>query len=68
MSNVTPCIFTLSAFLTANILKSDLTLEEQHSFGHWLELVGQAMITNVSQQILINSIQSSSNNATNSVK
>lgn len=47
--NVEPYSFTISAVIIGLLLTSELSSEEQDSFGNWLQLVGLVLQTYGSQ-------------------
>ena len=47
--NVEPYSFTISAVIVGLLLTSELSNEEQDSFGNWLQLVGLVLQTYGSQ-------------------
>lgn len=51
--NWNPTLFTLSAVAIGAIFMDDFTPNEQNSIGNWLILVGQVILTNASQEILL---------------
>ncbi len=60
-SNISPKTYTLSAYILANILIEDLTIDEQNTLGNWLDLVAQTIITNAGQEELIQNTQDKNN-------
>lgn len=55
ISDINPKAATFTGFLIGFILLDDLTVNEQNSLGNFLELVGQVLLANASQQALIQS-------------
>lgn len=51
--NWNPTLYTLSAVAVGAIFTDEFTPNEQNSIGNWLILVGQVILTNASQEILI---------------
>ena len=47
--NIEPYSFTISAVIVGLLLTSELSSEEQDSFGNWLQLVGLVLQTYGSQ-------------------
>lgn len=55
LRNLNPRVYTISAVIVGLLLIDDLDTYEQNALGNWLYLVGQIMISNASQQSLIQS-------------
>ena len=53
--NIDPQAFSFIAVLIGSLCVGDYNAAEQNSFGNWLILVGQFILTNASQQQLIES-------------
>lgn len=51
--NWNPTLFTLSGVAVGALFLDDFTPNEQNSIGNWLILVGQVILTNAAQQVLI---------------
>ena len=55
LDNISPKIFTLSAFLIAFVLIDDMNAAAQNAVGGWFMLLGQTLETNSAQQAYIES-------------
>ncbi len=66
--NIDPTTFSFTAVLVGAILVGDLDVNEQNAIGNWFELVGQYVLTNASQQQLIESRIENTNININSKK
>lgn len=51
--NVDPTTYAFTAFIIGAILVGDLNVNEQNALGNWLMLLAQYILTNASQQQLI---------------
>ena len=51
--NYNSTLFTLSGVAIGTLFLDDFTPNEQNSIGNWLILVGQVILTNAAQQVLI---------------
>ena len=51
--NWNPTLYSLSAVAIGELFTDDFTPNEQNSIGNWLILVGQIILTNAAQQVLI---------------
>lgn len=63
--NISPKTYTISAFVVANILIEDLSIDEQNTLGNWLDLVAQTIITNAGQEELIENSKSNNDDQEN---
>lgn len=52
--NIEPQLYSWLACAVGSLLVGDYNSNEQNSFGNWLILVGQFILTNAAQQQLIN--------------
>lgn len=52
--NIEPQLYSWIACAIGSLLVDDFNSNEQNSFGNWLILVGQFILTNAAQQQLIN--------------
>lgn len=59
--NINPQVFAWIAVLVGSACVGDLTANEQNSFGNWLVLVGEFMLTTAAQQQLIEARLESNN-------
>lgn len=66
--NIDPTTFSFTAVLVGAILVGDLDVNEQNAIGNWFEFVGQYVLTNASQQQLIESRIENTNININSKK
>lgn len=53
--NINPQLFSFLAVIAGAVIVDDFSVNEQNSIGNWLMLVAQYIITNASQQSLIES-------------
>lgn len=64
--NINPQLFSWIACVIGSLCVGDYSASEQNSFGNWLILVGQFILTNAAQQQLIESRLENFNINTNS--
>jgi len=55
--NLDPQVFAFLAVLIGSACVGDYTANEQNSFGNWLILVGQFILTTAAQQQLVENIK-----------